>query len=147
MEHHTLFSFPIKKLCALNGKDWVTTTQDANSKKGSICFNNIDISNARDCFDVNDGAYGLEVANDFVFVGSYESTINCLNLKDERLKVESSGKLPGFSNRSLIFDIQKVPNIHKFYLSTLSMDSCFRLYEVCNDEIQTGIVSLGFHRK
>ena len=59
MEYRSLQPYPIKRLAPINGKDWVATAKDSNSDKGTIRFHHVDFPDCRDCFEVNDGAYGL----------------------------------------------------------------------------------------
>ena len=94
-----------------------------------------------------DGAYGINIANGIVFAGTYNSSLNFINLSEKQLKVENSGILQGFPKQnSLIYEIKVLPELNDIFLSLLSMDQAVRIYNVTYDEIAAGIFSFSFEK-
>ena len=77
---------------------------------GCIRFYDAGMEEHRESFGTMDGAYGINIANGIVFAGTYNSSLNFINLHDATLKVENSGILQGFpKHNSLIYEIKVMP--------------------------------------
>lgn len=90
---------------------------------GSIRFYDSGNEDFRENLTAMDGAYGINIANGIVFAGTYNSSLNFINLSEKQLKVENSGILQGFPKQnSLIYEIKVLPELNDIFLSLLSMD-------------------------
>lgn len=115
-------------------------------RDGLLKIYGVDDMNERSSIKIDDGAYGICRLNNYLMIGSCDSSIKYVDLEDCQRIVETSKKISEQMN-SAIFDI-KVSKCcdDKSEIITLSTDYRLRKFEVSFDEVCSGVYSANFDK-
>lgn len=139
--------YACKRIFAINGNEFAVTMKHQKFLSSYVRIYDVNESNPKQTISIDSGVYGICRVNNYLIVGSYDSSLKYIDLDDQQRQVETSSKICE-KDACSIFQIKvSKPSVDKPQIITLSTDNFLRRFEVTFDEICPGVYSANFERK